>query len=70
MASANLNITVTEKRMLNQSEAAGYNGLPAKHFKAIFPVRPVRLPPNVNHGDELFRSCGKRKRSWGKHAAS
>ncbi len=45
MASASLNITVTEKRMLNQSEAAGYTGLPVKHFKATCPVQPVEMRP-------------------------
>ena len=45
MASANLNISVIEKRMLKQSEAADYTGLPIKHFKAICPVQPVEMRP-------------------------
>ena len=43
MASASLNISVTEKRMMNDAEAASYCGLPAKHFKAVCPVQPVKL---------------------------
>lgn len=43
MASANLNISVTEKRMMNDAEAASYCGLPTKHFKAVCPVQPVNL---------------------------
>ena len=43
MATANLNISVTEKRMLNETEAANYCGLPTKHFRTACPVRPVRL---------------------------
>ena len=40
MGSANLNISVVEKRMLKQSEAADYAGLPVKHFKTTCPVQP------------------------------
>ncbi|WP_299984888.1 hypothetical protein [uncultured Ruegeria sp.] len=43
MATTNLNISVIDKRMLKQSEAASYSGLPVKHFKAACPVRPVEL---------------------------
>lgn len=43
MASASLNISVTEKRMMNEAEAASYCGLPAKHFKAVCPVNQVIL---------------------------
>ena len=43
MATTNLNISVIDKRMLRQSEAAIYTGLPVKHFKATCPVRPVEL---------------------------
>lgn len=43
MATTNLNISVIDKRMLKQSEAASYAGLPVKHFKAACPVRPVEL---------------------------
>jgi hypothetical protein len=43
MASASLNISVTEKRMMNEGEAANYCGLPAKHFKACCTVQPVNL---------------------------
>lgn len=45
MANANLNISVIEKRMLNQSEAADYTGLPVKHFNEICPVQPVEMRP-------------------------
>jgi hypothetical protein len=43
MAMTNLNISVIDKRMMKQSEAASYSGLPLKHFKAACPVRPVEL---------------------------
>lgn len=45
MANANLSITINERRMLKQSEAAIYAGLAAKHFKATCPVRPVEIRP-------------------------
>jgi len=38
MANANLNISVIEKRMLKQAEAADYTGLPVKHFKERAPL--------------------------------
>ena len=41
MATTNLNISVIDKRMPKQSEAASYAGLPVKHFEAACPVRPV-----------------------------
>lgn len=47
MGSANLNISVIEKRMLTQSEAADYTGLPAKHFKAACPVQPIEMRPGT-----------------------
>ena len=37
------NISVINKRMMNETEAASYCGLPAKHFKAVCPVQPVDL---------------------------
>lgn len=43
MATTNLNISVIDKRMLKQSEAASYAGLSVKHFKTACPVRPVEL---------------------------
>jgi hypothetical protein len=43
MATASLNISVTEKRMMNEAEAASYCGLPTKHFRNICPVRPLAL---------------------------
>lgn len=43
MATTNLNISVINKRMLKQSEAASYTGLPVKQFKVACPVRPVEL---------------------------
>ncbi len=43
MATTNLNISVIDKRMMKQSEAASYTGLPVKYFKATCPVRPVEL---------------------------
>jgi hypothetical protein len=47
MSSASLNISVVEKRMLKQSEAASYTGLAVKHFKATCPVRPIELRPGT-----------------------
>ncbi|MCB0636585.1 MAG: hypothetical protein KDC54_08195 [Lewinella sp.] len=47
MANANLNISVIEKRMLKQAEAADYTGLPVKHFKAACPVQPVEMRPGT-----------------------
>lgn len=45
MGSANLNITVTEKRILRKAEAADYVGMTAKHFAADCPVQPLELRP-------------------------
>ena len=50
MSSASLNISVVEKRMLKQSEAASYTGLPVKHFKSTCPVQPIEL----RHGTLLY----------------
>ena len=47
MGNANLNISVIDKRMLKQAEAADYTGLPVKHFKATCPVQPVELRPGT-----------------------
>lgn len=47
MANANLTINVNEKRMLKQSEAAVYTGLPLKHFKATCPVPPIEIRPGM-----------------------
>lgn len=47
MSSASLNISVVEKRMLKQSEAASYTGLAVKHFKAACPVQPIELRPGT-----------------------
>ena len=33
MSTTNLNISVIEKRMFKETEAASYAGLPVKHFK-------------------------------------
>ena len=43
MGNANLSITVTEKRLLNQGEAAAYTGLPQKYFKDNCPVQPIEV---------------------------
>jgi len=45
MPSANLNISVIERRMLSQAEAAHYTGLAARYFKAVCPVPPVEMRP-------------------------
>ncbi|TQD35578.1 hypothetical protein FKW81_08085 [Rhodobacter capsulatus] len=47
MASTNLNISVIEKRMFRESEAASYSGLAVKHFKIACPVQPIQLRPGV-----------------------
>ena len=47
MGSANLNISVINKRMLKQAEAADYTGLPVKHFKVNCPVQPIELRPGT-----------------------
>lgn len=47
MGSANLNISVIEKRMLKQTEAADYTGLPLKYFKLTCPVQPVEMRPGT-----------------------
>lgn len=43
MATANLNFSVIEKRMMSETEAASYCGLAAKHFKICCTVQPVNL---------------------------
>jgi hypothetical protein len=47
MSSASLNISVVEKRMLKQAEAASYTGLAVKHFKATCPVQTIELRPGA-----------------------
>jgi hypothetical protein len=43
MPTASLNLTVVDKRMMNEAEASSYCGLPSKHFKAVCPVQPLNL---------------------------
>ncbi len=43
MSSANLNIIAVQRRMLSQSEAAMYCGLPAKKFTVICSVSPTEI---------------------------
>ncbi|MEO8242380.1 MAG: hypothetical protein ABI832_08695 [bacterium] len=43
MATTNLNISVIEKRMFKEAEAASYAGLPIKYFKIACPVQPIQL---------------------------
>ncbi|MDO8984266.1 AlpA family transcriptional regulator [Cypionkella sp.] len=53
MASANLNINVTEKRMMSEAEAASYCGfVAAKHFKVCCNVQPVNLGGKVLRYDK------------------
>ncbi|GAB5431057.1 MULTISPECIES: hypothetical protein [Rhodobacterales] len=52
MGNANLNISVIDKRMLKQSEAADYTGLPIKHFKTTCPVQPLEIRPGTNLWDK------------------
>ena len=47
MATTNLNISVIEKRMFRETEAASYAGLPVRHFKAACPVQPIQLRQGV-----------------------
>lgn len=47
MNSANLNITVIERRMLPAADAAKYCGLPGKYFKVDCPVRPIEIRAGV-----------------------
>lgn len=46
MATATLNLSVVNKRMLTKAEAAHYCGMKVKHFEIDCPVRPVRV---ANH---------------------
>ncbi len=43
MAAANLNIIAIQRRMLSQSEAAMYCGLPVKKFPVICNVAPTEI---------------------------
>ena len=52
MATASLNISVTEKRMMNEAEASSYCGLAVKHFKEACPVQPVNLGGNAVRFDK------------------
>ena len=52
MATANLNISVTEKRMMSEAEAASYCGLLAKHFKVCCNVQPLNLGGKVLRYDK------------------
>lgn len=47
MASANLNIRVTPRRMLSMKEAAEYCGLPAKGFEKNCGVAPVEMREGI-----------------------
>ena len=47
MSTTNLNISVIEKRMFKETEAASYAGLPVKHFKITCPVQPIQLRQGV-----------------------
>lgn len=47
MASAMLNLSIIEKRMLRAAEAAAYSGLPVKHFEQVCTVQPVELRPGT-----------------------
>ncbi len=52
MAYANLNISITEKRLLSLSEAAIYAGLPVKYFKTLCPVQPLELRAGTESWDK------------------
>jgi hypothetical protein len=45
MNNASLNITVIEKRMLSQSEAASYTGLSIRVFQTACGVTPIEINP-------------------------
>lgn len=49
MPTTNLNITVIERRLISQAEAAKYCSLPAKKFPMICRVAPIDLD-----GKKLF----------------
>lgn len=53
VSTASLNVTVIEKRMLRENEAAIYIGLAVKHFKADCRVRPIEL----RAGAKLWDKC-------------
>lgn len=57
MTAANLNIIAVQRRMLSQSEAAMYCGLPVKKFPMICSVPPTELG-----GKKLFDK--KRLDQW------
>ncbi|MBL3553854.1 hypothetical protein [Rhodovulum sulfidophilum] len=52
MGNANLNISVIEKRMLNQTESAAYTGMPVKHFKTTCPVQPLEMGRGIRCWDK------------------
>lgn len=52
MAGTTLHLSVVDKRMLSETEAAAYCGLPVKHFKAACPVSPVKLAQNALRFDK------------------
>lgn len=52
MAAATLNLNVVEKRMLRESEAASYTGIPIKYFRAECPVVPVEMRPGLTLWDK------------------
>ena len=52
MANASLNISVVEKRMLRQKEAADYSGLALSHFKQVCTVSPIEMRPGELRWDK------------------
>jgi len=54
MSSANLNISVVEKRMFSTSEAADYTGILKKYFKTTCPVQLIELRPGTVIYDQRY----------------
>ncbi|MEI6100136.1 MAG: hypothetical protein WCS20_17995 [Alphaproteobacteria bacterium] len=52
MGTASLNISVTEKRMLDLGEASSYCGLPVRHFKTVCPVQPIDMGDKYSRYDK------------------
>lgn len=47
MAATSLNISLIDKRMYRETEAADYTGMPQKSFRVFCPVQPVRIAPKL-----------------------
>jgi hypothetical protein len=52
MATASLNLSVIQPRMMSDVDSADYCGMPTKHFKATCPVQPVNMGGRVLRYDK------------------